>query len=100
MMLTNIPVYPDELFLWDTPERLGTINLSHFGRVLKQGTVAQRIWGDSYDVGFIVRSHVTGKEKLFIEDRVVRNVKGEIMLHVFRAYDNSGVMINVFNDYD
>jgi len=56
-----------------------------------------RVWPDAADVGFVVRSHRTGKTMLFtLESTELEKGSGDTLCEVFRS--EAGVVIRVYND--
>lgn len=85
-----VPTHDGSRFTW-TGKR-GVIDESDLGR-----GYTGRLWNDSADAGFNVRSHRTGEVKTFAYHAAIGRL-GDIQGFVYRAVDNSGIEIHVLND--
>lgn len=89
-----MPIHPGSHFVWEG--RTGTAFASdlpeHF---------ASRIWNDSCDVGFFVRSERTGAVKLFVRESMIKNAEGEVVgdEYVSESGKNASdrITVKVFN---
>lgn len=91
----NIPTYDGSLFQWSGAH--GFAEASSLG--INPGiTPGRQVWSDSCDLGFLVRSHRTGEERLFTLDSCgeTRNAEGE--LTSWRFLGEGGVTVIIFND--
>ena len=86
----NLPVHDGRAFAWEAGT--GYAEVSDFPSA---GNLAGRVYADSCDVGFYVRSHKTGVRKLFIEEGV-RRLDGDVISWIYKSED--GFTIEVFND--
>lgn len=110
MMNKMIPEHMGDLFTWH--DGVGSTEESTLGSARQPW---KRIWDDSTDVGFIVKSHKTGAKKLFVLSLLAHDDEGNITCWVFvefvpiprevRASDASvahwkqgPLKIRVFND--
>lgn len=61
-----------------------------------------QIWDDAADVGFVVKSHVTGKEVVFYLDTVERDADNDIRWWTFKPYNPEDrykdLVITIWND--
>jgi hypothetical protein len=90
-MMLNVVVYDASRFAWKGNE--GVAFASDLGTQFRN-----RIWQDSCDVGFKVKSPKTGRTVLFIEATSPVMVEGEVSAWVFRSYREASVItITVFN---
>ena len=55
--------------------------------------VAARCWPDSYDVGFYVRSPVTGRKKFFVNHTLKKDVEGNVVSSTFKSYDGFTIVV-------
>lgn len=87
-----LPIHDGSKFDWSTG--IGIADASDF----RGKKLLGRVYQDASDVGFIVRSHRTGKEKAFVEVRTALDNYGETKYWEFEATDLSGIMIRIYND--
>lgn len=85
--LRDVPVHDGSKFFWH--QGVGSCDASDLGRV------SARLYADSTDVGFIVRSHRTGRTKAFTLARVTKD-SDEVLSWAYEAAD--GTKIVVYND--
>ena len=90
-LLPDVPTYSGAQFTWHAGS--GCSNASD----LKPGgrQITARLWDDAADWGFAIRSHVTGKTKVFSFVDMEQE-DGEVICGVFESDD--GVTVRVFND--
>lgn len=83
-----------------------TLSSSHFTWQKNAGSAwesdlpehySSRIWNDSCDFGFLVRSERTGKTLLFIKGEDERNEEGDLLYRLYTSLDGR-IDIKVFND--
>jgi len=86
----HLPVFEGNLFTWK--KRVGTSEVSSL--VTGAQCLFTRVWKDY--MGFIVRSHRTGEEKVFFLTCEHRNLEGELMTWEFASSDD--IRISIFND--
>lgn len=101
MLMRNVPVFTGDIFSWHRQHHgdrrsVGCIDRSDLSHAQTWAFV-EVTWKNDLAIGFVVQSHVTGQEKLFVESRAVRDDEDEITYWVFDAQDGD-VSINVFND--
>jgi len=87
-LLRNVPTHDGSRFFWYT--KVGSADASELGRV-----ISARLYADSADVGFLVRSHRTGATKAFTLARTTKNAD-EILSWTYESAD--GTRIVVYND--
>ena len=87
----TLPVHDGSKFTWK--DGAGCIEASDLGR-----GYTGRVWNDAADVGFIVRSHKTGAEKLFVYAGALSSSGRAEDVYGFRYDSEDGVKISVFND--
>lgn len=91
----RLPTHSGKMFTWmrcSDGKAMGVAEASDFI------VVADRVWRDACDVGFYVKSHSTGVEKLFLFAWVVSDVEGAAVADVYEAADGSGIAVHVLND--
>lgn len=86
-----VPEYDGKLFTWIGTE--GSIEASDLPKCFDC-----RLWPDSCDVGFKVKSHRTGKVALFIQSHNVTNDDNELLFTIYEMHGRPEVVIRVFND--
>lgn len=103
-LLPNVPVYDGSLFTWARVVN-GPKVLEHSGRGMVEASCLRmqpwtRLWNDAADVGFQVRSHRTGKVRVFVMTKEARNDEGEVTHWELASYDDidNPLFITVFND--
>jgi hypothetical protein len=88
-----LPTHPSQLFSWQG--RCGYADMSDLqfirGRVAGRCTDAPGVT----ELGFYVRSHKTGAEKLFVEAGA-RVMEGDVVSWLYKTTD--GFTIEIFND--
>ncbi len=91
--LKSVPVHAGSMFEWHDHE--GVADASDF-----KNEISGRVWQDACDVGFWVKSHRTGKERLFLFEAERRDNDGENMasIYVSRRAGEPTLTIVVFND--
>ena len=89
----NLPVHDGSLFTWHTG--VGAIEVSDLERNEPLHRIYGCVWTDACDMGFKVRSHRTGVEKVFVYQSLVEH-EGETVLWIYRSED--GQVIQVHND--
>ena len=85
----RLPVHDGRHFFWEGKSATGEVSS------IGAPSVAGRVWRDSCDVGFYVRSHKTGVKKLFVETAVTRS-HGDVLSWTYESDD--GLKIEIFND--
>ncbi len=92
----QVPVHDGSKFDWTYSKATGhgTADAGDLGHQWNG-----RIWNDSCDEGFIIRSHVTGVERIFTLVAEHRNAQREITSWVFTSYGSGPtVTVTVYND--
>jgi len=87
-LLRNVPTHDGSRFFWHMG--VGSADASDLGRV-----ISARLYADSTDVGFIVRSHRTGRTKAFTLARTTKD-SDEVLSWTYESAD--GTRIVVYND--
>ncbi len=85
----DIPVHDGSLFTWNKGE--GVTEASDLDHL-----IFSKIWYDSCDGGFFIKSHRTGIQKLFYLAGEEKDPEGDLQAWLFRSED--GVIVRVFND--
>lgn len=88
---SSLPIHDGSKFTWKDGH--GCIEASDLGR-----GYTGRVWQDACDVGFIVRSHKTGAEKLFVYAGGLSSSGDVSDVYGFRYDSDDGIHITVFND--
>lgn len=89
--LSGVPVHDGARFQWSNGH--GHVEASS----LRQEQHS-RLWSDSSDVGFYVRSHRTGAVELFVFDHEVVN-EGDVFARVYKVHRaKASWTVTVFND--
>jgi hypothetical protein len=86
----TIPTHDGSLFTWH--DKLGVIDASDLGR-----RVSARVWADSCDDGFRIRSPRTGAEQLFVFSHVEKDKEGDVCFWEYVSHPNPGIVVRVFN---
>lgn len=88
--LKTLPVHDGSKFDWHA--QTGVTEASTLGP-----RFSGRVWSDSSDLGFVVRSHRTGRKVLFTLESVEHDkLSGDVLCGVYRSAD--GVVVRVYND--
>jgi hypothetical protein len=87
-----LPTHDGVLFTWHNGVGIAEASCLAGG---KSFAIHGRVWNDSCDVGFNVRSHRTGAVKTFVYHSDVKR-ENEIVLWVYRSAD--GTIVHVLND--
>jgi len=84
----QVPVHDGKVFTWH--EGAGCADASDLGR-----GYSARVWNDAADVGFFVKSHRTGAQKLFVYAGALSHT-GDV--YGFQYVAEDGTKITVHND--
>lgn len=87
----TVPVHDGSKFTWHG--NVGYTEVSDLGR-----GYTGRVWKDAMDVGFIIRSHKTGVEKLFVYACAFSKSQDISDVDSFRYDAEDGTKVIVFND--
>lgn len=89
-MNTYLPIHSGKRFTWTG--NVGVTEASVLGR-----NHTGRVWPDSCDTGFIVRSHKTGTDKVFVYHGALSRSQdvSDVYAHVYRSRD--GFEVRVLN---
>lgn len=90
--MNALPTHDGSKFDWSTG--IGIADVSGF----RGEKLLGRVYHDACDVGFIIRSHRTGKEKAFTESRTVWDTDGDAVYWEFEAIDRTGTVVRIYND--
>lgn len=91
-VLASVPKYDGSKFDWSTG--VGVADASDF-----RSKLWSRLFPDACDVGFVVRSHRTGKELVFSESRTVFGREGETLGWEYESIGSGPkVTIRIYND--
>jgi len=89
-----VPVHCGSIFTWER-----THGVTSVSTII--GKIDARIWSDSSDEGFIVKSHRTGVNVLFVLEEVLRETDGDVRCWVYTpAFANDapeGTQIVIYN---
>jgi len=89
---SHLTVIDGRIFMWKG--NCGACDASDIMGVV----LHQRIWDDSCDVGFFVKSHKTGRKVLFTHTKDV-HFKGELIKSVYTSYDSDReIRLYIYND--
>ncbi len=92
LLRKDVPIYDGNLFCWKGTK--GTTEASMLERMLD--CPLQPLYESTTDLGFVVKSHKSGKKKLFILEKVIYD-KEDLLLWELRS-GCGGITITVFND--
>jgi hypothetical protein len=93
-MKLTVPTHDGRHFVWY--KNTGSCEKSTLGRQM-----SNRIFSDSADVGFNIKSHLTGRTELFTLVKTQLNTEGEVVYWAFESADmkrDGKVFIRVYND--
>lgn len=90
--LHSLPVHDGSKFSWH--DGVGTCNVSDLDIIAR---VAGRVYADSCDVGFKVRSHRTGAEVLFLYEDALRDDDGDAIAFIYISCDGRW-RVKIYND--
>lgn len=87
---------------WDASSRLFASDDSDLPR-------PSQVYDDACDVGYTLRSHLTGQEIVFVQSNVVRDREGDIMFWVYTpapedrvarrvGFTATSLVLHIFND--
>jgi len=90
---SHLTVIDGRTFTW--AGECGTCNASD----IMGGLLHQRIWDDSCDVGFFVKSHKTGRQVLFTHTKDVHEAEGDLIKSVYTSYGSDReIRLYIYND--